>query len=176
MHIETDLDCIRELAEERDDENWEFRTFLKNRDDDDIDARVHRILKEVEAQIDCAACRNCCKELRPTLDDEDIERLSQALSVSPEEFRRQYVKKSEMGGLVLRGLPCPFLKDNRCSVEAHRPEDCRGFPYLHKDGFTHRLMGVVSNYAVCPIVFNVYEQLKDELDWRPRRGRRRRRR
>ena len=32
-------------------------------------------------------------------------------------------------------------------------------------------MGVIQNYSICPIVFNVYEQLKKELwhrDWENR--------
>lgn len=169
MHIETDLKRIRQSAEERNDENWEFRTFLKHCDEDDIDAHVHAILREVEAQVDCAACMNCCRELRPGMSDADITRLAQALSMTTEDFRQQYVEKTEMGEVLLRGLPCPFLKDNRCNVEAHRPDDCRGFPYLHKDGSTERLMGVVLNYAICPIVYNVCEQLKQKLRWRPRR-------
>lgn len=169
-YIETDLERIRQLAEERDDENWKFRTFLKQQDD--IDVRVHRILEEVEAQIDCAACMNCCKELMPSVDDADIERLSGALAMSPEDFRQQYVEDGKINGLVLRGLPCPFLEGDRCGVEAEQPECCREFPYLHKDGFVFRLMGVCSNYGVCPIIFNVYERLKHELGWRPRRRRR----
>jgi len=33
----------------------------------------------------------------------------------------------------------------------------------NKEDFVFRLIGVVGNYDVCPIVFNVYEQLKAEL-------------
>ena len=39
----------------------------------------------------------------------------------------------------------------------------RPFPHLHKEEFIFRLWGVVENCPICPIVFNVYEQLKDEL-------------
>ena len=171
MHVETDLERIRQLAEERDEENWEFRTFLRERGQLEVDACVHRILDEVQAQVDCAACMNCCKVLQPTVTDAEIEQLSKALSISVEDFRRQYIERSEVGESMIRGLPCPFLEGNRCGVKAQQPESCREFPYLHKDGFTFRLMGVISNYAVCPIVFNVYERLKRELHWRPRRRR-----
>ncbi|MBW1737720.1 MAG: hypothetical protein JRJ69_09220 [Deltaproteobacteria bacterium] len=50
-----------------------------------------------------------------------------------------------------------------CSHYELRPEACRSFPHLHKEEFVSRLMGVIQNYAVCPIIFNVYERLKNEL-------------
>lgn len=165
MRIETSLERIRELAEERYDENWEFRLFLKLRDEDEVDARVHRILKEVLAQIDCTTCGNCCTVMRPCMNDTDVERLSGRLSMTPNQFRTQYVMKDEDGDIVLRGHPCPFLKDKRCAVYPDRPKDCRSYPHLHKDCFNARLIGVISNYAVCPIVFNVYNLLKGEM-WR----------
>ncbi|MFH1965187.1 MAG: hypothetical protein ABIJ42_06545, partial [Acidobacteriota bacterium] len=44
-----------------------------------------------------------------------------------------------------------------------RPEDCRSYPHLHKKKFVFRVSGVFSNCSRCPIVYNVYELLKDEL-------------
>ena len=50
-----------EMAKERDEENWEFRAFLKQYDmaPKEIDAIVHRITDEVTSQIDCIKCANC---------------------------------------------------------------------------------------------------------------------
>ena len=63
-----------------------------------------------------------------------------------------------------------FLKGYDATIEkmdsivyAHRPKDCHSYPHLHKKEFVFRLWGVVENCSICPIVFNVYEQLKDEL-------------
>ncbi|MFO8019271.1 MAG: hypothetical protein R6U96_11590 [Promethearchaeia archaeon] len=64
---------------------------------------------------------------------------------------------------IFKERPCPFLKDNRCQIHEVCPKECRAYPYLHKSGFTCRLLGVVENYSICPIVFNVYEALKREL-------------
>ena len=52
---------------------------------------------------------------------------------------------------------------NRCRVYAHRPDTCRSYPHLDKEGFVFHLAQTVSNCAVCPIVFNVMERLKAEL-------------
>ena len=46
-----------------------------------------------------------------------------------------------------------------------RPEDCRSYPHIWKNGFATRLMGVLNNYSICSIVFNVYEQLKSEFKY-----------
>ena len=61
MEIEKDLKIIESVAREKDDENWEFRSFLKQHDYgiDKLDAIVHRITDEVSAQIDCTQCGNC---------------------------------------------------------------------------------------------------------------------
>ncbi|MCF7849696.1 MAG: YkgJ family cysteine cluster protein [Kiritimatiellales bacterium] len=163
MAIVTDLQLITKLASEREDENWRFRTFLKGYDIEELDAVVHRIYADVSSQIDCQACGNCCRVMHPILKQPDMIRLSSHLSISQDDFDKEYLIKDEDGDLTFRETPCPFLSDNSCSVYQGRPNDCRSYPHLHKKEFVFRLMGVVYNYSVCPIVFNVYEQLKDEL-------------
>ncbi|MBN1676299.1 MAG: hypothetical protein JXR37_34970 [Kiritimatiellae bacterium] len=41
--------------------------------------------------------------------------------------------------------------------------DCRSYPHLHKKPFVARLTQAYSNCSVCPIVYNVYEELKKRL-------------
>jgi Fe-S-cluster containining protein len=67
-------------------------------------------------------------------------------------------------------VPCGFLQEQGCSVYDSRPDDCRSFPHLHKREFRSRLIGVIENCSICPIVYNVFEGLKSDL-WRSsRRG------
>ncbi len=168
MKIETDLKKIKETAEKKEDENWEFRSFLKGYDIEveELDSIVHRLFEEVCRKIDCTACGNCCREISPVLDQEDIERLSRGLGISPANFKERFLVKDDRNyseGFIFNQKPCPFLKGNLCSHYELRPEACRSFPHLDKEEFVFRLVGVVVNYGVCPIVFNVYEQLKAEL-------------
>ena len=168
MKLETDLKKIKETAEKKWDENWEFRSFLKGYDIEikELDSIVHKLVERVSMEIDCTACGNCCKKVLPTLEQEDIERLSHGLDTTPEAFKRQFLVKNDEAfseGFIFKKKPCPFLKGNLCSHYALRPTACRSFPHLHKEGFVFRLIGVVHNYAVCPTVFNVYEQLKAKL-------------
>ena len=170
MVIEIDLKYIEEMAEEKAQENWRFRTFLKQLDMDteELDALVHEITDEVSSQIDCTKCANCCKQIAPVLDKDDISGFASGLKMPVPEFKEKYLTESEdtPSKHKFNELPCPFLKDNLCSNYECRPSDCVSYPHIHKEDFVSRLWGVVDNYAICPIVFNVYEWLKAEL-WHP---------
>lgn len=160
------MERIKRLSEERDEENWRFRTFLKGQAEDEVDGRVHRLYEEVAAEIDCTTCGNCCGATWPCVSGEDVDRLAKRLLITPEAFEAEYTCEVEEGVLALEAQPCRFLEDKRCTVYSDRPEVCRSYPHLHKPGFVFRLTSVISNCAVCPIVFNVFERLKDELRWR----------
>ncbi len=166
MNIERNVKRVETLAAEKEDANWEFRYFLKGCDlsVEQIDAVVHRLTRQVSSQIDCLQCANCCKKVSPVLQSEDIERLATHLGIGWDSFVRKYVvEDKEEDGFYFQSIPCPFLKDNSCAVYAARPHDCRSYPHLMQDESVFRLIQVCSNCSVCPIVFNVYELLKQEL-------------
>ena len=166
MHIETDIKRVRELAEAKEEQNWRFRTFLKsvNLSVKELDSIAHRHYKDIARQIDCGTCASCCKEVSPKLSDENVTRLASCLEISPSELTAAHLRPTENGDAhCFRQKPCPFLRNNRCTVYAARPDDCRSFPHLHKDEFVFRLIQVVNNCSVCPIVYNVFVRLKEEL-------------
>jgi len=162
--IELDLAKIERLGKIREEENIEFRLFLKQQDPDKIDRIVHRLNRIISEQIDCTTCRNCCKKLQPSIVEKDIERLSNRLHITTEQVIDQYTEIYDEE-LYFKNLPCVFLKDNKCTIYDDRPEDCRSYPHLHKDSFIFRLWDVIDNYSICPIVFNVFERLKTELNF-----------
>ena len=65
--------------------------------------------------------------------------------------------------------PCPFLKDNRCTVYEDRPADCRGYPYLDEPDFVFRTIAMLERTFTCPIVYEVLEELKPSVGFRRRR-------
>jgi hypothetical protein len=67
MRIETNLKRIKRLAKKRAEENWEFRSYLKQVDmgTKELDAVVHRIVTQVTSKIDCPKCANCCQKMKP---------------------------------------------------------------------------------------------------------------
>ena len=103
----------------------------------------------------------------PTLDEADVNRLAAGLGMTPDELTTRHLTRDEEGHLTFNRLPCPFLVENRCSVYEHRPDVCRSYPHLHKPRFVSRLMLAIGNCSICPISFNVYERLKEDLWHRP---------
>ncbi len=166
QHLETNLATIAGLAEDREDENWEFRSFLKGRDSSIIDEHVHRLNKEIAAQIDCTACGNCCKTFIISVEPEELEPLATHLGQPVHEVKEKYIEQSSEGNFIINTIPCHFLSNNKCSIYDHRFSTCRKFPHLDKDDFTQRLISVIKNYEICPIVFNVFEALKLEMNFR----------
>jgi uncharacterized protein len=166
MRIETNIKIIEQLSSRRKDANWTFRCFLKWADVSAarIDSIVYDLYKEVSVQIDCFHCGNCCKVIQPNLSVTDIKRLARQFELTTSEYRTRFLLKNDEGeGFVFNEQSCPFLKNNRCEVYENRPHDCRSYPHLHKRDFIFKINQAVSNCSICPIVFNVYEGLKQTL-------------
>ncbi len=164
--MQTDPKVVAELAAERQEQNWRFRTFLKNLelDSEELDAIVHRHYEDVASQIDCGACGNCCRVILPMLQASDVARLACGLNLSESQLvDRLLVSGDEENTFTFNKKPCPLLSGNRCTAYTSRPENCRSFPHLHKENFVFRLIQAVENGSICPIVFNVLERLKDDL-------------
>ncbi|MDT8382352.1 MAG: hypothetical protein RQ728_08885 [Brevefilum sp.] len=97
MNIITDLNYIRKMGTKRENENWQFRLFLKRLDMDsrDVDAIVHRINEEVTSKIDCTECANCCKEIYMSMDQAEIVDFADGLNISAEQLLTQYLVKNK---------------------------------------------------------------------------------
>jgi len=170
-----DLVQIRTAARKKEDENWRFRAFLKDEcdlDSEEIDSRVFEITRRVWAGIDCTECANCCREVKPSFSADEVKRLARRLGLKPEQFVKSYLERTEPHSdkpWQTRTTPCPFLKDNRCSVYEDRPADCSGYPYLYAPAFASRTIGMIERTGTCPIVYQAIEELKKSLGFR--RGR-----
>jgi len=167
INIELDLNKIKELGKRREKENFRFRTYLKGQDSKEIDKIAHRLNDEITKQIDCTKCGNCCYILRPYVSDREIEILSKIDNISITEFIEKFTEIDDIDkARYLRRMPCQYLKDKICTIYNDRPRDCKSYPHTQKTRFTSRTLGVIDNYEICPIVFNLYERLKEELNFR----------
>lgn len=162
-----DLSIIQNAAECNEEENDLFRIFLKQQDSVQVDEIVHTLNGMISAQIDCTQCGNCCRSLMINVEPVEANNLAAYLHIPAAEFKHAYIEESEQGQMVINTIPCHFLKHNRCSIYAHRFNECREFPHLHKPAFTSRLFGTFMHYGRCPIIFNVVEALKIELSFKP---------
>jgi|LGVF01.1.fsa_nt_gb hypothetical protein len=152
MQLETNIKNIQKIAKLKENENLSFHNFLKGQDSDKIDAIVHRLNEEVTPQIDCLECGNCCMNLRPIATNEEVGKYAEEKDIEDVKY--------------LMSFPCKYLDDKKCTIYLDRYEECRSYPYLDKNKFVTRINGVLQNYEMCPIVFNVFELLKIEIGWK----------
>jgi len=166
MGMITDLSIISQLGEKNEKVNYRFRSFLKSKDSDRLDRTVNELFHFYSSRIDCTKCGNCCTVLKPIILNADIKTLAPLINKTDKDSEIDYTVTDEDGDMHFKDLPCPFLVDKKCTVYDSRPEDCRSYPHLHKEDFLSRLFGVIDNYSICPIVFNVYEDLKNKFHFR----------
>jgi Fe-S-cluster containining protein len=165
----TDLVQIRTLGEKKRDENLRFRRHMKSRDHSDRILR--RIAEEIEGQIDCTQCANCCKVATVQVSERDVERLARYLRISPDRVLADYTVESEEEGRILKRdkkSGCVFLNGTECTVYDSKPDTCSRFPHLVRGqgSIASRMWQFVDRACYCPIVYNSLEAFKAELGFR----------
>ncbi len=161
----TDLVQIERLERQKRTENARFRAWMRRRRHSD--RRLRRLAEEIEAQIDCTQCANCCRVTEIGITERDIEKLSKFLGVSTAEFLRDYTQRAGDDELILKRTEagCVFLEGNLCSVYEARPQNCENFPHLVRGSgsIDSRMWRVVERAGFCPIVYNWIEAVKKEM-------------
>ena len=156
---------VKAKAQKLEEENYEFRAFLKNHaDEDELDAYFLSLHKELFANYDCCKCANCCKEYPISFDATDIARISAFLGIGEKDFIAKYLKNADSADEKphkTKVKPCPFLcDDGSCEVQGCKPVTCREYPYTDQPKRIWSLYNVIFNAEVCPVVFEVLERLK----------------
>jgi hypothetical protein len=165
MDHDSIIDDWRQNAEKNDDENYDFLRSLKSREYGfEPDELCHELHQQAFEIVDCTRCANCCRTMDIRFEDDDIDRIAGHLGVTVDAFTEAYLEvDDEGGGYRAREKPCPFLADDhRCTIYDVRPTVCREYPHTDKEGLVFRTMGVANNTLVCPAVFWIVEQIKQE--------------
>ena len=161
----TDLVQIRRLGQQKRDENSRFRAYLRNHRHSD--RRLRRFGEDIEAQIDCTTCANCCRVSEVEITDRDIDKLAKFLGMTRQEFIRDSTQQAESGELILKRTDagCVFLEGNLCSVYEARPQNCANFPHLVRGtgSIASRMWRLVERAEYCPIVYNWMEKVKEDI-------------
>lgn len=164
----TDLVQIQRLEHQQRNENLRFRAYLKRHRHSD--RRLRRFGEEIEAQIDCTACANCCRVPEVGITERDIEKLAKFLGMTRNEFIRDYTQRDEKNALILKRTEagCVFLQDNLCTVYEARPHNCANFPHLVRGSgsIASRMWQLVDRAGFCPIVYNWMEVVKKDIGFR----------
>jgi Fe-S-cluster containining protein len=164
----TDLVQIQRLDRQKKNENSRFRSYLKAHRHSD--RRLRRFAEEIEAQIDCTECANCCRLTEVGITERDIHRLAKFLGMSSEEFLSDFTQRDESGALILKRTEtgCVFLNGNLCGVYEARPQNCANFPHLVRGSgsIDSRMWQFVDRAGYCPIVYNWMEKAKEDAGFR----------
>ena len=160
----TDLVQIRQLGTSREAENQDFRRFLS--------ARHYRIepfqilATQIQQQIDCTTCANCCRSSVVPVDESDIGVIAQYLGVETEQAMRLYTVADSDSPTrrVLQSTPdgCTFLDGNLCLIYEARPKACRDFPHVAPGvrSLGGRFSSLCRWASLCPIIYNALESYK----------------
>src|ERR1700733_4167123 len=106
----TDLVQIRRLGHQKREENLRFRAYLKNHRHSD--RRLRRFGEDIEAQIDCTKCANCCRVTEVGITAKDVEKLGKFVGTSEPEFVDQFTAVDGSGAMILKRSEqgCVFLE------------------------------------------------------------------
>lgn len=165
----TDLVQIKRLGEKKRDENLKFRRYLKSHVY--VERNFRKAAIEVESQIDCMTCAECCRVTEVGITERDIAKMTRFLGISERDFRAQYTMLGEDGDVILKRTEekgCVFLDGNECTIYEARPANCEYFPHVVRGAgsIESRMWQFVDRATYCPIVYNWMETVKDLTKFR----------
>jgi Fe-S-cluster containining protein len=164
----TDLVQIRRLEQQQRGENAKFRAYLRNHRHSD--RRLRRFGEQIEAEIDCTACANCCRVTEVGITEKDIEKLAKFVGTSELEFVDQFTALDQSGARILKRNEggCVFLEGNLCSVYEARPVNCANFPHVVRGSgsISSRMWEFLDRVGYCPIIYNWMEVVKKDIGFR----------
>ena len=142
-----------------------YSTFLRGlalRKVKGLSSKLNRLHKDAYKKIDCGQCANCCKIMTPTYNKADVKRISKHVGMTEQEYWKKYLVKDKHKDIVHKKTPCHFLdKNNRCTIYAIRPMDCRTFPHTQRKDFVYQRDIHIQNLDYCPITYHIVEKLHE---------------
>ena len=164
---------VKARAQRLEEQNYRFRSFLKNRaDDDELDAQFLALHKELFIGYDCFKCCNCCRSYGIILDIDEVKRIAAYLGLAESDFIAEYLTEADPDDEKphkFKSNPCRFLGDDgRCRIQDCKPDVCTGFPYTDQPDRLSSMYSILWNAEVCPVVFEILERLKVMYRFRSR--------
>src|SRR4051812_7797590 len=127
LGVVTDLAEVFRLGTAKAKESLAFRRYLSAHHYADSPFQI--LAAEVQQQVDCTACANCCRHSVVSDNQSEIENIASLIGVTPDEVGRLYTAPDpDAPGLRILlnlGGGCVFLDGNLCMVYEARPKTCR---------------------------------------------------
>ncbi|TXC81498.1 YkgJ family cysteine cluster protein [Luteibaculum oceani] len=152
----------REILERGAKKKKEFKAFLGvlAKSNSPSPRQILEVHAEVEKEINCLECANCCKTTPALVENEEFDRLAKAIGVTRSKFVQGFLELDEDGDFVFNQSPCRFLgPDNKCCIYEDRPNACREYPHTDDSNFRKYQEMNLENTKICPIVVRVLEKL-----------------
>lgn len=131
--------------------------------EEEIYLKIRRLCKEIFDYYGCQRCGNCCRFFSPSVNPDDIRRLSRyKRNMKTRDFLNKYCIYFgfKLNEYMLK-TPCPFLTGNKCSVYPVRPLLCRTFPFeISKELLMVKLEGI----EFCPTATLIADDLTKFYD------------
>jgi len=154
---------LKEFRKDMKKNRKEYTTFIRvlpRRKVPGLLSKVNRLHKEAYQKIDCGQCANCCKTMTPTYTKADVTRISKHVGMTEKEYWKKYLVIDENKDIVHQTTPCHFLdKNNRCTIYAIRPADCRLYPHTQRKDFVYQRDIHIQNLEYCPITYHIVDRL-----------------
>lgn len=91
---------------------------------------------------DCSICGFCCTDEALDIKEPDANRISRNLKIDKVTFYEKYTYYNEETQHISMKMPCPFYRENRCSIYEIRPEMCRNYPVFITENFRVRIVEI----------------------------------
>jgi Fe-S-cluster containining protein len=158
---------VKAKAQKLEEQNLKFRSFLKNRaDDDELDEQFLQLHRELFTDYDCCKCNNCCKAYPITLGRGEATAIAEFLGQPVEAFIAEYLTENadadeDEGEYAFKSVPCVFLDENgQCRIQSCKPGVCKGYPYTDQPDRLSSMLSIIGSAEECPVVFEILERLK----------------
>lgn len=130
----------------------------------DLDEKADVFSQKNTKKYNCLECSNCCRTISPIITNKDIANISSKLKVRQADFTDKYLFIDDDGDYVFKSQPCPFIDENNyCIIYSFRPKACADYPHVESHKFSKILDLSLKNSLVCPIVNDIFEDLKNNF-------------
>lgn len=153
-------------ANRKEEENYRFRNYLKNHaSEEELDKQFKRLHEKYFKIYDCKKCRNCCKKIGISMNENELDNICSYLNINREKFIKENLDEN-YGEYSFKEHKCKFLdENNNCKIEKCLPRTCKEYPYTNEKERLCSLYSVIANAGVCPVVYEILEDLKKEYNF-----------
>lgn len=162
-----DINDLAVLANRKEEENHRFRNYLKNHaDNEELDKQFKSLHEKYFKIYDCKKCRNCCKKIGISVNEDELNAICNYLKIGKEKFSKDNLIE-RYGEYSFKEHKCKFLEENNnCKIEKCLPRTCKEYPYTDKEERLFSLYSIVDNASICPVVYEILEDLKKEYNFK----------